>query len=103
MRPRRRAQRRAGATRSAQTQYEPALLRGPAPRDLERRETRIRSVSSDSIVLRVAAAGWLVLVLGGGAASAKEAGGTPVAFAAAENASQLIALDLTTKRVVGRI
>src|SRR5665809_133850 len=69
MRPRRRAQRRAGATRSAQTQYEPALLRGPAPRDLERRETRIRSVSSDSIVRRVAAAGWLVLVLGGGAAS----------------------------------
>lgn len=60
-------------------------------------------MSSHSIVLRVAASGWLVLVLGGGAASAKEVGGTPVAFVAAENASQLIAVDLTTKRVVGRI
>lgn len=59
-------------------------------------------MSSDSIVLQVAA-GWLILALGGGAASAKEAGGTPVAFVASGKASQLIAVDLTTKRVVGRI
>jgi DNA-binding beta-propeller fold protein YncE len=54
-------------------------------------------------VLRALILSTLVLALGAGAAPARVAGGTPVAFVAVERSSQLVAVDLTTKRVVTRI
>ena len=54
-------------------------------------------------MLRALIAGCVVLALSAGAAPARDMGGTPVAFVAVEKASQLVAVDLTTKRVVGRI
>lgn len=54
-------------------------------------------------MLRTLILAALLLALGAGAAPAREAGGTPVAFVAVERASLLVAVDLTTKRVVDRI
>ena len=45
----------------------------------------------------------LTLALGSGGASARNVGGTPVAFVSVERASQLVAVDLTTQHVIGRV
>lgn len=54
-------------------------------------------------MLRTLTVAVFVLAIGAGAAPARELGGTPVAFIAVEGSSQLVAVDLTTKRVVDRI
>jgi hypothetical protein len=54
-------------------------------------------------VLRTLILAALLLALGAGSAPARDSGGTPVAFVAVEKGSQLVAVDLTTQRVVDRI
>jgi DNA-binding beta-propeller fold protein YncE len=54
-------------------------------------------------VLRALIVAALLLPLGAGAAPARDSGGVPVAFVAVETTSQVVAVDLTTKRVVDRI
>ncbi len=87
----------------------------PRDRDLRPANARIWGVDVEARFRRSpgtgSARGWcraliitpLLLALSAGAAPAREAGGTPVAFVAAEKASELVAVDLTTGRVVGRI
>lgn len=54
-------------------------------------------------MLRALSLAALLLALGAGAAPARVAGGTVVAFVALETTSQLVAVDLTERRVVARI
>jgi DNA-binding beta-propeller fold protein YncE len=54
-------------------------------------------------VLRTLILAALLLALGAGSAPARDSGGTTVAFVAVEKMSQLVAVDLTTKRIVRRI
>jgi DNA-binding beta-propeller fold protein YncE len=54
-------------------------------------------------VLRALTLAALLLALGAGAAPARVAGGTPVAYVAVEKDAQLVAVDLETGRVTDRI
>ena len=54
-------------------------------------------------MLRSLSLAALLLALGAGAAPARVAGGTPVAFVALEKDAQLVGVDLTERRVVARI
>lgn len=54
-------------------------------------------------MLRTLILAALLLGLGAGAAPARDSGGTAVAFVAVEGESRLVAVDVTTQRVVGRI
>jgi len=54
-------------------------------------------------VLRTLILAALLLALGAGSAPARDSGGTEVAFVAVERTSQLVAVDLTTNRIVRRV
>lgn len=54
-------------------------------------------------MLRTLIVALVVLGLGAGAAPARDAGGTVVAFVALEDSDELVAVELTTRRIVERI